>query len=273
MLRTATGKGTMTDCPTPAILNGTPTLDLSGRRVPATGGPSGVGAAVARAFAAVGAEVTVSDIDADAARSLADDIGGHARVADLADTASLEELELDNDILMNNAGVQRGGAHPRIRPGGVALHPPADGGVAVPADPCCAAGHVRARVRADHQHFVHARAAGQLLQVGVRGREACARKVLRGRRAGGRPARDQLELHRTGVRARTPLAQKQIGDQARTHGIPGDEVVEKIMLTEAAIKRMVEPEEVGSLATWLMSDMSGMITGASYTVDGGWTAI
>ena len=35
---------------------------------------------------------------------------------------------------------------------------------------------------------------------------------------------------------------------------------------------MVEPEEVGSLATWLASDMSGMVTGASYTLDGGWTA-
>ena len=56
------------------------------------------------------------------------------------------------------------------------------------------------------------------------------------------------------------------------HGIPEDEVVEKIMLTETAIKRLIEPEEVASLAGWLVSDQAGMVTGASYTMDGGWTA-
>jgi len=71
---------------------------------------------------------------------------------------------------------------------------------------------------------------------------------------------------------RTPLVEKQIVDQARVHGIPESEVVEKIMLTETAIKRLVEPEEVASLAGWLVSDAAGMVTGASYTMDGGWTA-
>lgn len=42
---------------------------------------------------------------------------------------------------------------------------------------------------------------------------------------------------------RTPLVDKQIKDQAATHGIPEEEVVKKIMLT-----------------------------GAAYTMDGGWTA-
>src|SRR5690606_27702250 len=40
---------------------------------------------------------------------------------------------------------------------------------------------------------------------------------------------------------RTPLVEKQIADQARVHGIPESEVVEKIMLTETAVKRLVEP--------------------------------
>ena len=44
------------------------------------------------------------------------------------------------------------------------------------------------------------------------------------------------------------------------------------MLTESAIKRLGEPEDVASLATWMASDLTGMVTGASYTVDGGWTA-
>ena len=68
------------------------------------------------------------------------------------------------------------------------------------------------------------------------------------------------------------MGDKDSGDQAEIHGIEPHEVVEKIMLTESAIKRLVEPEEVASLATWLASGNSGMVTGASYTIDGGWTA-
>jgi Dehydrogenases with different specificities (related to short-chain alcohol dehydrogenases) len=66
--------------------------------------------------------------------------------------------------------------------------------------------------------------------------------------------------------------EKQIADQARIHGIPASEVVEKVMLAEIAIKRLVEPEEVADLALWLAGDTAGMVTGASYTMDGGWTA-
>jgi 3-hydroxybutyrate dehydrogenase len=44
------------------------------------------------------------------------------------------------------------------------------------------------------------------------------------------------------------------------------------MLTESVIKRLIEPTEVASLAGWLASDHAGMVTGASYTMDGGWTA-
>jgi 3-hydroxybutyrate dehydrogenase len=71
---------------------------------------------------------------------------------------------------------------------------------------------------------------------------------------------------------RTPLVEKQIADQARIHHISEDEVVPQIMLTETAIKRLVEPEQVASLALWLASDDAGMVTGASYSMDGGWSA-
>jgi 3-hydroxybutyrate dehydrogenase len=65
---------------------------------------------------------------------------------------------------------------------------------------------------------------------------------------------------------------KQIADQARTHGITEDEVLDRVLLTESAIKRLVEPEEVASLVAWLSSPTAGMVTGASYSMDGGWSA-
>ena len=71
---------------------------------------------------------------------------------------------------------------------------------------------------------------------------------------------------------RTPLVEKQIVDQARSHGIEESEVIEKIMLVHSAMKRLVEPEEVASLVGWLVGPDAGMVTGASYTMDGGWSA-
>ena len=56
------------------------------------------------------------------------------------------------------------------------------------------------------------------------------------------------------------------------HGIPEAEVLSRIMLTESAIKRLVEPEEVASLVAWLASADAAMVTGSSYTMDGGWSA-
>jgi 3-hydroxybutyrate dehydrogenase len=71
---------------------------------------------------------------------------------------------------------------------------------------------------------------------------------------------------------RTALVDKQITDQARTHGIDEQQVVEQILLKESVIKRLVEPQEVASLVGWLASEQAGMVTGASYTMDGGWSA-
>ena len=71
---------------------------------------------------------------------------------------------------------------------------------------------------------------------------------------------------------RTPLVEKQIADQARVHGIPESEVVEKVMLVESAIKRLLEPAEVADLALWLCGPTAASVTGASYAMDGGWSA-
>ena len=71
---------------------------------------------------------------------------------------------------------------------------------------------------------------------------------------------------------RTALVEKQIASQAKVHGIEESEVVEKIMLVEAPIRRLLEPSEVAKLAAFLCSDEASGITGSALTIDCGWTA-
>ncbi len=71
---------------------------------------------------------------------------------------------------------------------------------------------------------------------------------------------------------RTPLMESQIATQARSHGIPEDEVVKKIMLEPAALKRLLEPREVAELIVFLTSDAAQAITGSSINIDCGWTS-
>ena len=71
---------------------------------------------------------------------------------------------------------------------------------------------------------------------------------------------------------RTPLVEKQIADQARIHGIPESDVVATVLLAESTIKRLVEPDEVADLVVWLCGPGTASVTGASFPMDGGWTA-
>ena len=71
---------------------------------------------------------------------------------------------------------------------------------------------------------------------------------------------------------RTPLVEKQIGDQARAHGLPEDEVLEKVILQPHAVKQLIEPSEVAGVVAFLASPEGKMFTGAPITLDQGWTA-
>jgi 3-hydroxybutyrate dehydrogenase len=66
--------------------------------------------------------------------------------------------------------------------------------------------------------------------------------------------------------------EKQIADQSLAHGIPESEVVEKVMLTPVAVKRLIEPAEVAALSLFLCGPASASVTGTSFVMDGGWTA-
>lgn len=94
-------------------------MELQGRRVLITGASRGIGAELARQFAAAGARVALVARSADALEKLAADTGGTAHPVDLAEPAQvdglIERIEQDGgpvDILFNNAGIDGAGYFP-----------------------------------------------------------------------------------------------------------------------------------------------------------------
>ena len=245
--------------------------DLSGRIALVTGGASGIGAACARDLAARGAVVTVADIDDVGAKSMAQEIGGKAWDVDLSDVGSLETLMLDTDILVNNAGIQTIASIPDFPPDRFRMM----------LTLMVEAPFLLIRAALPH---MYSQEFGRIINIssvhGLRASEYKVAYVTAKHALEGLSKVTALEGGPHGVTSncvnpgyvRTPLVTKQIADQARTHGIPEQKVVEEILLKDSAIKRLVEPEEVAALVGWLASPTAGMVTGASYTMDGGWSA-
>jgi 3-hydroxybutyrate dehydrogenase len=71
---------------------------------------------------------------------------------------------------------------------------------------------------------------------------------------------------------RTPLVEKQIGDQARVHGLSEEEVLEQVILAPHAVKELIEPSEVAEVVAFLASPAGRSFTGVPVTMDQGWTA-
>lgn len=71
-----------------------------------TRGASGIGLACARRLSETGADVTVLDLDAEAADAVAAEIGGRAIVSDLSDPSALDSLSVSAGVVVNNAGFQ-----------------------------------------------------------------------------------------------------------------------------------------------------------------------
>ena len=245
--------------------------DLDGRTALVTGGASGIGAACARELAARGALVTVADLDDVGAKEVADEIGGRVWAVDLSDAAALEDVRLEADILVNNAGVQH------VSP--IAEFPPDRFRMMLTL--MVEAPFLLIRAALPH---MYEQGFGRIINIssvhGLRASEYKVAYVTAKHAIEGLSKVTALEGGPHGVTSncvnpgyvRTPLVTKQIADQARTHDLPEEKVVEEILLKESAIKRLVEPEEVAALVGWLASPNAGMVTGASYTMDGGWSA-
>ena len=246
-------------------------VDLAGRSALVTGGGSGIGRACALRLAAAGAEVLVVDRNAEAAKAVAAEAGGRAIVADLADGAAVDALDVDVDVLVNNAGFQHVAALPDFPPDTFAQLQRV---------------MVDAAFRLVRQALPHMyeRGWGRIVTVssvhGLRASPYKAAYVAAKHGLEGLSKVVALEGAPHGVTSncvnpgyvRTPLVEGQIADQAKTHGIPESEVVERIMLARSAMKRLVEPEEVAEVLAFLCSPAAGFITGTSIIMDGGWTA-
>lgn len=71
---------------------------------------------------------------------------------------------------------------------------------------------------------------------------------------------------------KTPLVDKQIGDQAKARGISEEDVVKNVILGAQPTKQFTTVEDVGALCVFLCGDAAKNITGAIIPIDGGWTA-
>jgi 3-hydroxybutyrate dehydrogenase len=255
----------------------TAALDLSGRRAVVTGAGSGIGAACARRLAAAGADVVVVDLSAESAKRVADEVGGTAEVADLGDSAALDRLCASDgpvataDVLVNNAGLQH------VAP--IEDFPPERFSLILRVMLEAPFRLVRAALP-----HMYEQGWGRVVNISsVHGLRASPYKSAYVAAKHGLEGLSKVVALEGGARGvtsntvcpgyvRTPLVEGQIADQAAAAGIPESDVVEKVLLTQPAIKRLIEPAEVAELAAYLCSDAARFANGSSYVLDGGWSA-
>ena len=246
-------------------------MTLGGRTAVVTGGGSGIGRACALRLAKEGAAVVVLDRDGTAAAKVAMEIGGARAIAlDLTDLDAIDGLDIDADIVVNNAGIQH------VAP--IEDFPPETFSLMMRL-------MVEAPFRLVRRSLpgMYGRGWGRIVNIssvhGVRASEFKVAYVTAKHALEGLSKVIALEGAAHGVTSncvspayvRTPLVDKQIAAQAAAHGIGADEVVEKIMLAPAALKRLIEPEEVAAAVAYLCSPDASFITGSSLMIDGGWS--
>lgn len=243
-----------------------------------TGGTSGIGLAIAQRFQADGLKVAVLDLDRPHSRELAEGEGFTFIGADLSRRAdckrAIEEVVAalgGLDVLVNNAGFQHIDAVPDF-----------------PEDTWDTMIHVMltAPFLLSKYAWPHLKRTGQgrIINVAsIHGHVASPFKsayisakhgVIGFTRTAALEAGDQgitVNAICPGY-VRTPLVEGQIADQARTRGITPEEVEQKVMLEPAAIKKLLNPEDIAALASYVASPAAWGMTGAVLDLDLGWTA-
>lgn len=243
-----------------------------------TGAASGIGLAAAESLAASGRSVVLADVNAEAGESAAARLGGTFVQADLSTRQGCKALA-DTvlakfgrcDILVNNAGIQHVAPIEEF---------PEDKwdfiiGLMLTA-PFLLTKYFWPSMR--EQGW------GRIVNInsahGLRASEFKSAYISAKHGLAGLTKTAALEGGPQGITVnsicpayvRTPLVDNQIDAQAATHGIPRDEVISDIMLKKAAVKKLIEPSEVGDLVVYLCSSSAACITGSMLTIDCGWTA-
>ncbi|WP_030902006.1 3-hydroxybutyrate dehydrogenase [Streptomyces sp. NRRL F-5126] len=251
-------------------------LDLRGRTALVTGAAGGIGRACALRLAAAGAAVRALDRDASGLAALAaEPIEGDGallpEVLDLTDLDAAQRAAAGADVLVNNAGLQL------VRP---IEEFPAD----VFHTVLTVMLEAPFRLIKGALPHMYAKGWGRIVNIssvhGLRASPYKSAYVAAKHGLEGLSKTAALEGAGHGVTSncvnpayvRTPLVERQIADQAEAHGIPPERVVSEVMLTETALKRLLEPEEVAEAVAYLCTEQASFVTGSSLTLDGGWTA-
>jgi 3-hydroxybutyrate dehydrogenase len=248
---------------------------LKNKRALVTGSTSGIGLGIARALVAQGADVIINGLgDAATIAGLCEELGAVHHGANLMDSQAIAAMMAEIgpvDILVNNAGMQH------VAP--VEDFPP-DKWDAIIALNLTAAFHTtRAAVpgmkargwgRIINTASAHSQVASPFKSAYVAAKHGLA----------GFTKTVALELATHGVTANcispgyvwTPLVENQIPDTMAARGMTRDQVMNDVLLAKQPTKAFILPEDVAALAVFLCSDAARGITGANYTLDGGWTA-
>jgi 3-hydroxybutyrate dehydrogenase len=244
---------------------------LQGKSVLVTGAGSGIGKACVEAFAESGAHVIAVDINLDSLSELKKSHKIDIVEADLTNPEKAFPNQLDIDILINNAGIQHISSIENFS------MEKADKMLALMLrtpfyliQKSLPTMYQRKWGRIIGLSSIHGHVASPFKSVYVMAKHGMEglHKTL------------ALEAGEHGVTAntiapayvRTNLVEQQINDQALANNLRPDQVVNEIMLAPAAIKRLIEPEEIASMALYLCGPNSNSISGSSFVIDNGWTA-
>mgnify|MGYP000347917950 FL=1 len=248
---------------------------LDGKRALVTGSTSGIGLAVARALHAEGAEVILNGFgeESDIA-ALCEELGATHSGANLLEVSEIEAMMAEAgplDILVNNAGMQH------VSP---VEDFPIDKWNAIIGLNLTAAFHTtRLAVPAMKE-----KGWGRIINTASAHSKTASpfKSAYNASKHGidGFTKTIALELAQTGVTANcispgyvwTPLIEGQIPDTMKARGLSRDEVINDVLLAKQPTKKFVQPEEIGALAVFLCREEAGNVTGANWSIDGGWTA-
>jgi 3-hydroxybutyrate dehydrogenase len=258
---------------------------LQGKSALVTGSTSGIGLAIARAFAAQGSNITINgfgdkaaiekeragiekDFRVKAIYSPAD-MSKPAEIADMIRTS--EKTFGSLDVLVNNAGIQF------VSP--IEEFPVEKWDQIIAINLCSAFHTIRAAVPGMKARkwgrIINTASAHSLVASPFKAAYVSAKHGL-----AGLTKTVALELATFGVTCNcispgyvwTPLVEKQIPDTAKARGMTEEQVKRDVLLAAQPTKEFVTVEEVGDLAVFLCSDSAKAITGANLSIDGGWTA-